>query len=69
MLYVVEIELDTMSVKELRNLKDDIEAAVRAAIRQRNQLKLASSAPVITAPVKPMDLETEARTWLAARRK
>lgn len=69
MLCLVEIELDTMSVKELRQLKDDIEAAVRAAIRQRNRLKVASSTPAISAPVKPMDLEAEARTWLAARRK
>ena len=67
--YVVEIQLDTLSVKELRELKDNIETAVTAAIRQRNQLKLISDSPAIAAPVKPMDLEAEAKTWLAARRK
>lgn len=67
--YVVESQLDTLSVKELRELKDNIETAVRAAIRQRNQVKLISGTPAIAAPVKPMDLEAEAKTWLAARRK
>lgn len=68
-LYVIEIQLETLSVNELRELKANIETAVRAAIRERNQAKLAPRTPAATSPSKPVDLESEARAWLAARRK
>ena len=66
---MAEIDLDTLSLKELRELKETIENAVRAAIRQRNEAKHAPArTPASTAP-KPADLESEARAWLAAKRK
>jgi hypothetical protein len=66
---VEEICLDKLSVKELRELKENIELAVRAAIRERNKPKLVASNPAKVAPAKPIDLESEARAWMAARRK
>ena len=67
--YVDDICLDKLSVKELRELKEKIELAVRAAIRERNKPKLVASNPAMVAPAKPIDLESEARAWMAARRK
>lgn len=65
-----DIDIDSLSLKELRELKTTIETAVRAAIRERNQAKFAPrSVAASTAPAKPVDLEAEARGWLAARRK
>lgn len=66
---VDDLNLDELTVKELRELKIDIEMAVRTTIRDRSKPKLVSSNPAMLSPVKPIDLEREARAWLAARRK
>jgi hypothetical protein len=64
---VDEIELDKLSVKELRELKDHIELAIRAMIRQRHTSKAELASPVALAPVK-VDLERERDAWMATRR-
>jgi hypothetical protein len=69
MRYVIEIQLDTLSVKELRELKENIETAARAAIRERNQSKYSPRDTATATQPKPVDLESEAKAWLAARRK
>jgi hypothetical protein len=63
------LNLDELTVKELRELKDCIEMAIRTTIRARSNLKLVSSNPTTISPVKPIDLEDEGRAWMAARRK
>jgi len=66
---VDELQLDKLSVSELLELKANIELAVRAAIRERNRPKLIASNPAKAAPAKSMDLQSEARAWMVARRK
>jgi len=62
-----DVDLDSMSVQELLELQAAIHVAVRAAIRQKNELK---GAPASAAPIsKPkIDLEGERDRWLAERR-
>ena len=59
---------DKLSVDELLELKANIELAARAAIRERNKPKLIASNPAEAAPTKTIDLQSEARAWMAARR-
>jgi hypothetical protein len=66
---VDDVQLDKLSVDELLELKANIELAVRAAIRERNKPKLIASNPAEAAPAKTIDLQSEARAWMAARRK
>ena len=66
---VDDLNLDELTLKELRELKDNIEMAVRTTICDRSKPKLVSSSPAMLSPVKPIDLEGEARAWMAARRK
>jgi len=66
---VDDLNLDELTLKELRELKDNIEMAVRTTIRNRSKPKLVSRNPAMLSPVKPIDLEGEARAWMAARRK
>jgi hypothetical protein len=60
------ITLDTMSVRELMELQADIQAAVKAAIRQQNEQRAMAAAP--PAANKVVDLERERDAWLARRR-
>jgi hypothetical protein len=64
---VNELQLDTLSVSELRTLKENIDTAIRAAIRERNQAKQRPMTPVQPAPNK-FDLERERDAWIAAKR-
>jgi hypothetical protein len=64
---VNDSQLDKLSLRELRELKDSIDAAIRAAIRQRSEAKSKPVSPVAPAPVK-IDLEGERDAWIAARR-
>ena len=57
---VIDAELEMMSVKELQDLRDSVDEAIRTAIRQaRPELKAA------TAPPKMIDLERERDAWKA----
>ena len=60
-------QLDLLSVKELRELKDNIDTAIRAAIRERNKAKERPVMAAKAAPT-PFDLERERDAWIAARR-
>lgn len=62
-----DLQLDTLSVNELRTLKENIDTAIRAAIRERNQAKQRPMTPVQAAPTK-FDLERERDAWMAAKR-
>ena len=62
-----DLQLEELSVKELLVLKENVDAAIRAAIRRRTELKAAATGPIATAPVK-VDLESERDAWMAARR-
>jgi hypothetical protein len=65
---VDDMQLDTLSVAELRELKDTIDDAVRAVIRERNKPKpMVTAATTSAAPI--LDLASEASAWLAARRR
>jgi hypothetical protein len=62
---VTNAELDKLTVKELRALNEQIEVAIRAAIRaKRTGVNGAHAAPA----EKAIDLEKERDAWLAARR-
>lgn len=56
-------ELERMSSKELRSLKDRIDAAIRASIAR-------SRAPVAAEPAQPptIDLERERDAWQARKK-
>jgi hypothetical protein len=63
---VDDAQLEKLTVKELRDLKDQIDLAIRAVIR-------ASRAPMSAEPVKAaepakFDLERERDAWLLAKK-
>lgn len=60
-------QLDLLSVKELKELKESIDTAIRAAIRERNKAKERPVVAAKPAPT-PFDLERERDAWIAARR-
>lgn len=60
--------LKTLSSQELLKLKDTIETAIRAAIRQKNQARFVpASANPVSQP--RIDLARERDAWMAARAK
>ena len=61
-----ELQLDQLSVRELQELKDSIETAIRALIRQRAAAKAQPVGPA--AAIRPkVDLEHERDAWIAKR--
>ncbi|MEQ1615902.1 MAG: hypothetical protein ABL904_24355 [Hyphomicrobiaceae bacterium] len=60
-------QLDLLSVNDLRELKNNIDNAIRAAIRERNKAKERPAVAIKPAPT-PFDLERERDAWIAARR-
>jgi hypothetical protein len=64
---VKDPQLDKLSLKELRELKDSIDTAIRAAIRQRSEFKAKPARSATADPIK-IDLEGERDAWIAARR-
>jgi hypothetical protein len=58
--------LDTMSRRELEELKGEIEQAIRAAIRRYADRKTAAAPAPVSRP--PVDLATERDAWLARRK-
>ena len=64
---VVDLQLDKLSLNELRELNENIESAIRAAIRQRSAFKAQATGPAAAAPPK-VDLERERDAWIAAKR-
>ena len=56
------MQLDTMSVKDLRQLRDDIDAAIRSKIAQ-DRMARTTKTPVPT----KIDLESERDAWQARR--
>ena len=64
---VQDNELAQLSSRELRDLQERIEAAIRAAIRAKNMAKLPVSQRPLEGP-KPIDLERERDVWLMAKR-
>ena len=63
-----EFLLDRLSVKELRELKDGIDLAIRAVIRARRESKAGSPAAVTPTSAR-IDLERERDEWIATRTK
>jgi hypothetical protein len=64
---VDDFQLDKLSSQELRDLKAQIDDAIRAVIRQRAALKTSAAVPV-AAPAPKIDLERERDLWMAQRR-
>jgi hypothetical protein len=65
---VDDLQLEKLSVSELRELKDNVDNAIRAVIRARAQLKAQQAMPAqVKAPAK-VDLERERDAWMAAKR-
>ena len=62
-----ELLLDKLSVQELRELKDSIDAAIRAVIRARRETKAKSPGTAAPTPIR-IDLERERDEWIATRR-
>ena len=62
-----DLNIDALSVSELRELKANIELAIRAAIRARNTPKVMSN-PAKAAPAKFIDLASERDAWMARRK-
>lgn len=69
-----DVFLETLSVRELKDLNGRIELAIRAAIRSRNAALSGRNATVVRAPVTDVaappamvDLERERDAWLARR--
>lgn len=62
-----DLQLASLSLSELRLLNDNIEFAIRAAIRERTAQKSPTVGPVARA-VERVDLERERDAWIAARR-
>lgn len=65
--------LEQLSVKELRQLSEDIKDAVRAAIRRSREEKERGRAPIVAVSTedqvpKPFSLEAERDAWLARKR-
>ncbi len=63
---VDDAELEKLTVKELRDLKDQIDLAIRAVIRASRAPKLAEPANA-PEPAK-FDLERERDAWLLAKK-
>lgn len=63
------IELDKLTLVELRELRNDIDAAIRAIIRERAQAKDRMASPPPTAEARKIDLASERDAWIAARRR
>lgn len=65
-------ELEAMSVRELLALQAAVETAIRAAIRKKNEERVAlyrpATATTAAAP-EPIDIERERDRWLAARQR
>ena len=61
-----QIQLDQLSLNELRQLKDNIDNAIRAQIRAKMAMKANPSAAAIVARP-PVDLERERDAWIAKR--
>lgn len=64
----MDLQIDTLTLTELRELKQNIEMAIRAAIREKNKAKTFVPAAGKVAAAR-IDLESEARAWMASRRK
>ena len=62
-----DLNIDNMTVNELREFKANIELAIRAAIRARKMPKVMSN-PATTAPAKFIDLASERDAWMARRK-
>jgi len=58
-------ELKTLTSRELCELRDQVEVAIRAAIRAKRSKPAASPT---TAPAPSIDLERERDAWLSAKR-
>ena len=56
---MTDAQLEKLTVKELTELRAEIEVAIRAAIRAKNSSKLGRD---------KIDLERERDAWLAAKR-
>jgi hypothetical protein len=68
MRHVNDAQLQLMSVKELRELKQNIDAAIRSAIaRSRNTVSRSADSDKPVEP-KKLNLEQERDAWQAARR-
>ncbi|MDZ4842893.1 MAG: hypothetical protein SH859_12255 [Hyphomicrobium aestuarii] len=61
------ISLDTLSVRELTELQEQVQNAIRLLIRQQNELRAAAKLAPVAKPV-TIDLERERDAWLAKRR-
>lgn len=62
---VTDAELDRLTVKELQVLNEQIEDAIRSAIRAKRQMATVGTAALAD---KSIDLEKERDAWLAGRR-
>ena len=66
---VKSIDLDAMSVQELTELQAQLHVAIRAAIRQRAELKAGTGQPKPEPKPAVIDLARERDAWLAARKR
>jgi hypothetical protein len=62
-------QLNLLSARELVELKNDIDTAIRAIIRGRSEAKANPAAALAQASAPKVDLEAERDAWIAARRK
>jgi hypothetical protein len=65
---VDDLQLDKLSVKELEELKSNVDTAIRAAIRQRAEIRARPMGAAAAPQVKVVDLERERDAWMAAKR-
>ena len=63
-----DAKLHELSSTELRQLKERIEEAIRAAIRAKRLGAAASVSAKVPAAAAKRDLEAEARAWIARRK-